>query len=280
MASKQIFKVHEHYLVKTVDCDAIRTLIKEFFECLGHKFSPKCKIETGDSEIEANDISDIEPYLTQDYKSLTIYGFGESGSNAGIHFVVRPKKKNVNEVTLMIETADKGLLDAFRKRAIRELGLYKERKSKALPERPKSEREKRPLHNVFLAHSFDDKDEELARDFLELIGLLGFTCTTGRTPKLKEISKKIKESIGGSDLVVALMTKDRKISSGKWSTSEWVRSEADYALGAGKAVLQIVEKGVYMRTGITGDVERIMFQRSKLHKAFLLTIEVLTSGID
>ncbi|GAI26858.1 unnamed protein product, partial [marine sediment metagenome] len=84
---------------------------------------------------------------------------------------------------------------------------------------------------------------------------------TGRPYQTMSISKKIKEKIRRSDLMVAILTKRERIAKRKYKTSQWVKDEATFAAGAKRDVIFIKENGVVDIPGIFGDYEWLPLDR-------------------
>lgn len=114
---------------------------------------------------------------------------------------------------------------------------------------------------VFIAHSFLPCDDLVNDYIIDYFRHKVKKVLTGRPYQTDSISKKIKEKIRESDLVVAVLTKRDRISKGKYKTSEWVKDEATFAAGAKKDILFIKEENVIDLPGIFGDYEWIKLNR-------------------
>jgi len=114
---------------------------------------------------------------------------------------------------------------------------------------------------VFVAHSFLPCDDLINEYIISSLRHRVKEVLTGRPYQTMSISKKVKEKIKRSDLVVAILTKREKITKGKYKTSEWVKDEATFAAGAQKDVIFIKENEVVDIPGIFGDYEWILLDR-------------------
>jgi hypothetical protein len=114
---------------------------------------------------------------------------------------------------------------------------------------------------VFIAHSFLPCDDEVNDYIIDFFRYKVEKVLTGLPYQTDSISKKVKEKIRKSDLVVAVLTKREKISKGKYKTSEWVKDEATFAAGAKKDVLFLKEGDVFDLPSIFGDYEWINLNR-------------------
>lgn len=114
---------------------------------------------------------------------------------------------------------------------------------------------------VFIAHSFLPCDDSINDYIVDYFRHKVKEVLTGRPYQTMSISKKIKEKIKRSDLVVAILTKREKLNKGKYKTSEWVKDEATFASGAQKDVIFIKEEQVLDIPSIFGDYEWIPLDR-------------------
>ncbi len=115
---------------------------------------------------------------------------------------------------------------------------------------------------VFVAHSFLSCDDLINDYIISLLRHRVKEVLTGRPYQTVSMSKKIKDKIKRSDLVVAILTKRERITKGKYKTSEWVKDEATFAAGAQKDVIFIKENEVVDIPGIFGDYEWIPLDRN------------------
>ncbi len=114
---------------------------------------------------------------------------------------------------------------------------------------------------VFVAHSFLPCDDSINDYIISSLRHRVREVLTGRPYQTMSISKKVKQKIKRSDLVVAILTRRERITKGKYKTSEWVKDEATFAAGARKDVIFIKEDGVVSIPGIFGDYEWIPLER-------------------
>jgi len=97
---------------------------------------------------------------------------------------------------------------------------------------------------VYVAHSFLLCDDLINNYIISSLRHRVKEVLTGRPYQTMSISKKVKEKIKRSDLVVAILTKRERITKGKYKTSKWVKDEATFAAGAQKDVIFIKENEV------------------------------------
>jgi thioredoxin-like negative regulator of GroEL len=134
---------------------------------------------------------------------------------------------------------------------------------------------------AFIGHSFSDKDSQLVRDIKDFIESTGIECTTGEKAQNSSVAEKVKEKIKHSDIFVGVFTHDNEVFSTKgilrsllskkkeYTTSNWVIQECGFALGLGKGLILLAEKGIHKFPELQGDMELIPFTRESLQDAFL-----------
>lgn len=147
---------------------------------------------------------------------------------------------------------------------------------------------------AFVGHSFADQDEALINKIIRYIEGCDIQCKTGWKAQNKSVSDKVKERIEACDFFVGIFTKstelcgayvkkrifgnffkDKAFRSGFYMTSNWVIQESGYALGKGRPVLLMVEKGIYNFPELQGDQEIIPFDRSDLNAALVRLSDIL-----
>lgn len=114
---------------------------------------------------------------------------------------------------------------------------------------------------AFVAHSFLPCDDLINDYIISSLRHSVKEVLTGRPYQTMSTSKKVKEKIKKSDLVVVILTKRERITKGKYKTSEWIKDEATFAAGAKKDVIFIKENEVVDIPGIFGDYEWIPLDR-------------------
>lgn len=154
---------------------------------------------------------------------------------------------------------------------------------------------------AFVAHSFDERDQNVNRTFLEYLNSLEATMDlTYQHAEEAEgigISEKVKKKIENKQLFIGIFTKKQlkvdpdKLHEGMWwkkrrfayekdctwSPSEWVIQESGYALGKGMKLLFLVEKGVTVSAALQGDMERVEFKRENPTECFTRLSQTLGS---
>lgn len=139
----------------------------------------------------------------------------------------------------------------------------------------------------FVGHSFKDEDKEIVDKFKEFIEAQGFECITGKKSQSTSIAQKVAERIEESDFFVGVFTKDKKIDNGLlsknkvYAASSWVIQESGFALGKGRKIIILVEKGVEASLpSLQGDLEYISFSRTSLEEPFTQLSQMLTKIKD
>lgn len=125
---------------------------------------------------------------------------------------------------------------------------------------------------VFLSHSFDGEDRELAGYVESLLSSHNIGIVTGRDLAGDQLTAAIRELIDDrSDGLIALKTRRKRVGDrgeNRWRSSPWIDYEYKYARDQGKRAIAMVEDGV--ETGEAFEsYERIEFDRSDPLEAFL-----------
>jgi len=151
---------------------------------------------------------------------------------------------------------------------------------------------------AFVGHSFDEKDKDLVRCFLNYFDTIGqtldFQWEHAEWAELKELSRKVKEKMEGKNLFIGIFTlKDYRVNPEVlnrpifWermcapesefilATSNWVIQESGYALGKGMQPLFLVEEGVQIGAGLHGDMEHVEFSRENPQVCFQKLLQML-----
>ena len=134
---------------------------------------------------------------------------------------------------------------------------------------------------AFIGYSFHDKDKQLVRDIQDFIESEEIECVTGERAQNRSVAEKVKERIRNSDIFVGVFTHDNEVHTSKgifrslwgkgkeYTTSNWVIQECGFALGLNKALILLIENGIYKFPELQGDMELIYFTRESLQDAFL-----------
>jgi tetratricopeptide (TPR) repeat protein len=148
---------------------------------------------------------------------------------------------------------------------------------------------------AFVGRSFDKVDEglwlEIQRNFNSL-KRLGFFWEDAEEGQAKLISEKVKERIDRNDIFIGILTKRDPISKNiislwnyhlsqtiNWVTSYWVIQESGYAIGKGKKVLFLIEKGLTVPAGLNADFEYIVIDRNNPSLTFIKINEIINAEI-
>jgi TIR domain len=114
------------------------------------------------------------------------------------------------------------------------------------------------LLTVFLAFSFQRRDEELVRRVEALLESHGVRVETGENLGGQALTPAVKKRIEDSDALVALLTRRDQLVGGGWSTHDWVRDELNHARTKRKLAIALVEAGINTG-GAYQEHERIEF---------------------
>jgi hypothetical protein len=119
--------------------------------------------------------------------------------------------------------------------------------------------------------SRSEADVPLVDSVIGLFEGLGIQVATGERPRASSVSEKIKAKIEAQHIFVGIFTKRDKLSGkSEWATSPWLIDEKAYAVGQGKSLILLGERGVSSLGGIQGDYEygrdldRLMIQLLQL----------------
>jgi hypothetical protein len=134
---------------------------------------------------------------------------------------------------------------------------------------------------AFVGMSFAPIDKVVNDCITQTLSSLGITVVTGEKPKADRISEKVKNAIDGQHLFVGTFTRRDKVSrKNEWTTSSWVIDEKAYAVGKGKKLILLKERGVGSIGGIQGDYEYIEFSRDRLEDLVLALLNLFTVSIS
>lgn len=112
-------------------------------------------------------------------------------------------------------------------------------------------------YSVFLSHSMTPADAPLVNSLASLLAAQGINCYVAERDGQfgRPLAQKIEQAIRHCDCLVALLTKGG-------SQSAYVNQEIGAAVGLGRHIIPIVEKGVEL-VGFKQGVEWIEFDRQK-----------------
>lgn len=142
---------------------------------------------------------------------------------------------------------------------------------------------------AFIGHSFAEQDENLINSIKSFLALRSVQFETGEKAQNKSIAGKVKERIDRNGVFIGIFTIE-KLLDGKnvvswfkrskqyeFTTSNWVLQESGYAIGKGKELIFLVEKGIARFPELQGDAELIYFTRDKagLNEALLKLLDMV-----
>jgi hypothetical protein len=134
---------------------------------------------------------------------------------------------------------------------------------------------------AFVGMSFAPTDKVVNDCVLQTLKLIGITIITGERPKAERISDKVKNAIDNQYIFVGIFTRRDKVArKNEWTTSSWVIDEKAYAVGKGKKLILLKEKGVGSIGGIQGDYEYIEFSRERLEDLTLSLLKLFNLTLD
>lgn len=150
---------------------------------------------------------------------------------------------------------------------------------------------------AFVAHSFEENDEQVVRKFLDYFDSLkdasGLVWDHAEKVEARAISQKVKDKMDGKNLFIGIFTaKDCKIKQNDLKTclsiysygkkelfsiasSDWIIQESGYALAKGMTLVFLIENGVHVDAGLQGDLEFIEFKRDNPSECFEKIIQSL-----
>ena len=142
---------------------------------------------------------------------------------------------------------------------------------------------------AFIGHSFAEQDENLINNIKSFLAQRGVQIETGEKAQNKSIAGKVKERIDRNDVFIGIFTIERllagkniaswfkKSKQYEFTTSNWVLQESGYAIGKGKELIFLVEKGIARFPELQGDAELIYFTHDKagLNEALLKLLDMV-----
>lgn len=147
---------------------------------------------------------------------------------------------------------------------------------------PKSSRKAaRHQARIFVGHSFSRRDCKPVAGVKAALRRMGARVLSGERSDAQRVSEKVKQRIRDADVFVGILSRRHRIKdSGRWTTSAWVVDEKGFALGVGKPVILLVERGVPWPDetgGLQGDIDHIPFDQTAVAEAFPKLREVIES---
>jgi hypothetical protein len=111
---------------------------------------------------------------------------------------------------------------------------------------------------VFLSYPFRSREDWIRHYVPSILGRWGYAVDEGSHFEGLPISDAVCRAIGKAQVMVAFITKCRKLVKGGWATSDWVLEEIGFARGKDVRAVVIVERGVNVNLGILSDIQRIV----------------------
>ncbi len=121
---------------------------------------------------------------------------------------------------------------------------------------------------IFVSHSMSEDDKHILDQLERRIGpgVKLYVAEWNPTPG-QPLKKKIEKAVTKSDFVLAILSKDG-------ARSTWVNQEIGLAIGKGKTIIPLREKGVEVK-GLVHDLEWITFDREDPEDALRVTTTYL-----
>ncbi|PKP56886.1 MAG: hypothetical protein CVT89_05395, partial [Candidatus Altiarchaeales archaeon HGW-Altiarchaeales-2] len=120
-------------------------------------------------------------------------------------------------------------------------------------------------YKAFIAHSFDEKDQEIV-DWITYKLKKHFEIVTGAKPEAKILTEKIFPRIDKCNVFCGILTKRYHNDKDEWVTSPWIYNETGYALLNKKKILVFLEEGVKDLGIVSKDYEYVPFNREKIKR--------------
>lgn len=156
----------------------------------------------------------------------------------------------------------------------------------------------------FVGRSFDPDDELVwfeIRKILESLRSAGFIFEDAREAQPRPVSAKVQEGITRNNIYIGILTRRMPISrvgpqanvlqriaaalrnpinSCRWTPSAWVVQESGFALGQGKTVILLIERGVDFPTAdLDADTEWIPFDRAAVAQCLVPLVQMINNLI-
>ena len=139
---------------------------------------------------------------------------------------------------------------------------------------PQSARRSSQSKSVFVACRL--ADEGYLVGMKRLLRLQGFGVQTGEVAN-GSVRDAVRKRIRGSDYFVGIFTRDMLIGEERYAASPWVIEEKGFALGVGKKIVMLVQKGIDDVGGLHGDWQIIGFEPHTFTAAAVQAVEQLMS---
>jgi hypothetical protein len=121
---------------------------------------------------------------------------------------------------------------------------------------------------IFLAFAFRDEDKECINNLKLLFTSHGIEILTGENLGGEELTPAIKEEIEKADALVAVLTKRQLLTTGGWTTHQWVVDELNHAYGKGKMAIALIESDIALQ-GMAQSHQYIHLDKSNQIRSFL-----------
>lgn len=110
---------------------------------------------------------------------------------------------------------------------------------------------------IFVGYGYNDRDRWIEDAVFSILRVLGFEILHGKDMHGEVLADGVKERIRQSDALIGFCTLRPGHEGAAFNTHPWVRDEIVFALGLGKAILEVREEGVNNPEGIVGNRQRV-----------------------
>ncbi len=110
---------------------------------------------------------------------------------------------------------------------------------------------------VFLSYDFGARADWIKYCARPLLEFYGCKVLSGEKYHAQEINRGVTQDIARSNLLVSFLTRNERLATGEWMSSQWVLQEIGFAAGKGIPVVLVREKNVHLDVGILGNVQYI-----------------------
>ena len=127
----------------------------------------------------------------------------------------------------------------------------------------------------FVSMSFEDADKDINSYITGVLGALQIDFQTGERYSKESIPEKVMGRIQGCNPFIAIFVRRDKIEGGGYAAPPWLVKELGIALGSGKDVIALVERGIKDIAGLNYEKEVVYFDRNSVVEIEKATIKFL-----
>jgi hypothetical protein len=131
--------------------------------------------------------------------------------------------------------------------------------------------------NIFIGFGYNDNDKWIKELVFPLVRAFDANVVTGEDLHGQIISLEVTERIKKADGVLAFLTPRDVMTSGKYTTHQWVRDELVTAVNNQIPAIEIREVSVDGQGGIAGDRQRLEFELDNKAKLLVDLAQILAS---